>query len=104
MDFRALGANLGLAEDEYRELIELFVESGGLDFKNLEQALATGDAEQVMRCAHTLKGASGNLGLTDVSAAAGRLERDAMNNRLDHAGQALQTLKDSFDAIQAQVQ
>jgi histidine phosphotransfer protein HptB len=104
MNFRALGANLGLEEDEYRELIELFIQSGGLDFKKLQQALAAGDADQVMRRAHTIKGASGNLGLTDVSAVAGRIEQDAINNRLENVESALRTLSDQFDAIQSMIQ
>ena len=28
MDFKAMGANLGLDEDEFRELIDLFMETG----------------------------------------------------------------------------
>ncbi|RJQ83943.1 MAG: Hpt domain-containing protein [Desulfobacteraceae bacterium] len=101
MDFKALGDNLGLDEDEYRELIDLFIQSGGLDLVKLEQALTMGDADQVMRCAHTIKGASGNLGLTAVSAAARRIEEQSMHNRLEGLEEALRTLKFQFEAIRA---
>lgn len=101
MNFKELGANLGLEEDEYRELIELFVRSGGADFENLLAGLAAGDADKVMRSAHTIKGASGNLGLADVSAVAKTIEESAMDNRLDHLESSVQTLKSQFEIIQS---
>lgn len=101
MNFKELGANLGLEEDEYRELIDLFIQSGGDDIQNLTKALATRDADQVMRRAHTIKGASGNLGLVEVSAAAKIIEERAMHNQLDDLTQAVQALKNQFQAIRA---
>jgi len=104
MNFKELGANLGLEEDEYRELIELFVMSGNADFESLQTGLAEGDADKVMRCAHTIKGASGNLGLADVSDVAKSIEERAMNNELDGLAQTVQTLKSQFEIIQSFVQ
>jgi HPt (histidine-containing phosphotransfer) domain-containing protein len=101
MNFKEMGANLGLEEDEYRELVELFVESGSSDFKNIVDGLAAGDADKVMRSAHTIKGASGNLGLADVSDVARAIEERAMKNRLDDLDQSVQTLKGQFEIIQA---
>ena len=99
MNLKELGANLGLEEDEYKELIELFIETGTADFQNLQSALAENNAEQVMRSAHTIKGASGNLGLVDVSQTAGIIEDKADKNQLDNLAQAVETLKTQFDAI-----
>jgi HPt (histidine-containing phosphotransfer) domain-containing protein len=101
MNFKELGENLGLEEDEYRELIDLFIQSGGTDLQNLAQAIAARDADLVVRSAHTIKGASGNLGLTEVSAAAKIIEERAMRNQLDDLTQALQALGNHFQAIRA---
>jgi HPt (histidine-containing phosphotransfer) domain-containing protein len=101
MNFKELGANLGLEEDEYRELIDLFIQSGGTDLQNLAQAIAARDADLVVRSAHTIKGASGNLGLTEVSAAAKTIEERAMRNQLDDLTQALQALENHFQVIRA---
>jgi len=99
MDFKALGERLGLDEDEYRELIELFIETGGSDYQKVLDGLAAGDADLVRNSAHTIKGASGNLGLLEVSDAAACIEACAMNHRLDQVGQAVETLKSQLEAI-----
>jgi len=104
MDFKALGEQLGLDEDEYRELIDLFIASGGDDYKKLLDGVASGDADAVRNSAHTIKGASGNLGLLEVSEVASSIETSAMENKLDDIGQAIEQLKTQFEAIQAFVQ
>ncbi|MDA8138837.1 MAG: Hpt domain-containing protein [Desulfobacteraceae bacterium] len=101
MNFKELGARLGLEEDEYRELVELFISSGGNDFANLQQALTAGDADKVMRSAHTIKGAAGNLGLMDVSAIAKLIEYRAEQKNLDGLQASVDTLKSQFEIVQA---
>jgi signal transduction histidine kinase/CheY-like chemotaxis protein len=49
-----------------KELIELYVQSGEELMAAMETALARGDIEGVQRAAHTLKGASANLGAMRV--------------------------------------
>jgi HPt (histidine-containing phosphotransfer) domain-containing protein len=99
MNFKELAENLGLEEDEYRELIDLFIQSGGGDLQKVVEGVAAGDADQVMRAAHTIKGAAGNLGLVDVSAAAKVIEARATNNQLNDLTQAVHTLEEQFQAI-----
>jgi HPt (histidine-containing phosphotransfer) domain-containing protein len=99
MNFKELGARLGLEEDEYRELIELFVESGGADYERLQAAVASNDLEQIARSAHTIKGAAGNLGLMDVHAVAREIEETAANTQKDALDRALETLGTQFQAI-----
>jgi HPt (histidine-containing phosphotransfer) domain-containing protein len=101
MNFKELADNLELEVDEYRELIELFVETGSDDFNNIQDALARNDSEQVMRSAHTIKGAAGNLGLMQVSETAKIIEENAISNQLDDLESAVQRLKSQLDEIQA---
>jgi HPt (histidine-containing phosphotransfer) domain-containing protein len=101
MNFKELGANLGLEEDEFKELVELFAESGSSDFQTLQEGMAAGDAEKVMRSAHTIKGASSNLGLDDVSEVARIIEESAMNNQLNDLASPVQTLRKHFETIQS---
>jgi histidine phosphotransfer protein HptB len=101
MNFQELAENLGLELDEYRELIELFIDTGSADFKNIEEALAGGNSDQVMRSAHTIKGAAGNLGLLDVSDTAKSIEDSASKNQLDSIGSAVQILRSQIQAIEA---
>ena len=101
MNFQELAENLGLEVDEYRELITLFIDTGSADFKKIQEGLAGGNADQIMRSAHTIKGAAGNLGLMDVSATAKTIEDNASDNRLDDLGQTVQILKSQIEAIEA---
>jgi histidine phosphotransfer protein HptB len=101
MNFKEMGANLGLEEDEYRELIELFVTTGSVDLQKIEAGLASSDADQVMRSAHTIKGASGNMGLMDVSDVAKTIEDNANNNQLTGLESAVASLKQHFDTLEA---
>jgi histidine phosphotransfer protein HptB len=100
MNFQELAENLGLEVDEYRELIELFIDTGAADFQTMQEALAGGNSEQVMRSAHTIKGAAGNLGLMDVSDTAKSIEDNASKNQLDGIGTAVEILKTQFEAIE----
>jgi histidine phosphotransfer protein HptB len=101
MNFQELAENLGLEVDEYRELIELFIDTGSADFQKIQEALDGGNSDQVMRSAHTIKGAAGNLGLMDVSETARTIEDNASKNQLDCIGTAVQILKTQFEAIEA---
>ena len=101
MNFQELADNLGLEVDEYLELIELFIDTGAADFQKIQEALTTSDSDQVMRSAHTIKGAAGNLGLMDVSETAKIIEESANKHQLDNLGPTVEVLKSQFEAIEA---
>lgn len=66
MNLKELGESLGLDEEEYLEMIDLFFESGGADLKKIEAAVAEGDAARGYAASHSLKGSAGSLGLTMI--------------------------------------
>ena len=101
MNFQELAENLGLEVDEYRELIDLFIDTGSADYQKIQDGMASSDSDQVMRSAHTIKGAAGNLGLMDVSETAKIIEDNATKNQLTGLDDALKTLKEQFEAIEA---
>lgn len=82
MNFKELGENLGLNEDEYMELIELFIDTGTIDLQKLKTAMENGDSDEVGSAAHSLKGASGNLGLMDIFETARQCGEAARNHRM----------------------
>ncbi|MGD8701267.1 MAG: Hpt domain-containing protein [Desulfosarcina sp.] len=99
MNLKALAEKIGLEEDEYRELAELFLETGRVDFEQMETALDAADADEVSRRAHTLRGASGNLGIMAVHEVAKRIEMAAIDNRLDDAAADAKALKGLLDKV-----
>ncbi len=99
MKFDELGAALGLEEEEYRELIELFMTSGLAELERLRSALAAGDQDQVRRCAHTIKGAAGNLGLNAFHETAKQIENQSADHHTAGLPQAVERLAAQFDAL-----
>ena len=99
MNFKKLAADLGIEEKEYRELIELFIETGMSDLDKLQFAIEEGNAEKAANAAHSLKGAAGNLGLIDLSEIAKEIEEKARNDQLEGATESAQILKEKLGII-----
>ncbi len=66
--------NIGRDEELFQQLVALFLDRHETMLGSIKEALARGDAAQVERAAHTLKGTAANLCATAVAQAAGRLE------------------------------
>ena len=99
MNLKELAEDLGLDEEEYLELFELFIETGMSDLDKINSAIKAGDAEQLASAAHSLKGASGNFGLMELHEIAKEIVEKARNNKLEDIAESLQTLKEKFDCI-----
>ena len=101
MNIKELAENLGLEEDEYLELIELFIDTGMIDIERLRSAIEEGNAEEAAQASHSLKGASGSLGLMEIYNVALKSEEEARNNSLDVLAESLQTLKGQLNSLAA---
>ncbi len=99
MDFKELAENLGLEEEEYKELIELFIMSGRSDLENLQTAIEAGDSGEAASAIHSLKGAAGNLGLSDFYEAAKKIEADIREGSLEGVVESVQALMMSLEKI-----
>ena len=81
------------------ELVELLIETGMSDLDKLESAIDAGDTEKAAEAAHSLKGAAGNLGITEFSQVAKQVEDNSRNGILEGASEAAQTLREQLDSI-----
>ena len=103
MDFKEMAENLDLEENEFMELIALFVESGISDLGKLESAFEMGKTEDAANAAHSLKGAAVNLGLMDIHAMADKLEVDARDGRLEESVTLVQILRAALDNVAGRI-
>lgn len=103
MDLKALGESLGLEEDEFIEIVEIFLESADEDVNRLKEALASRNAEAASEAAHSLKGSAANLGFKDIAALAAQLENEARNKSVSGITEALPRLDDMLGQIRALV-
>jgi HPt (histidine-containing phosphotransfer) domain-containing protein len=99
MNFQELAENLGLEEDEYLELLQLFIDTSGSDMIRLQSAIEVKNGEKAVVAAHSLKGAAANLGLMEIHEQAKKMEADARDNRFDDVAEAVPTLKNKLEVI-----
>jgi len=78
-----------------------FLEDSPVYLNELEQAVYANDAETARARAHALKGSSGNLGATELSAQAQRIEELAIARRLDQVPPLLPALRAEYNQVAA---
>lgn len=103
MNYKEKGERLGLDENEYIELLQLFVKSGHADLQKLKNGLDQRDIDLVVHSAHTLKGASGNLGLMTIYEMANQIENKAADLQIESLDQQVQLLADHFNVFASSV-
>ena len=99
MNIRELAENLGLEEEEYLELLDLLVETGMSDIDKYQKASDEGDIEGAVMAAHSLKGATANMGFMELSYMANELQDKAHNNRLEGAAKIIQSMREELKLI-----
>ena len=66
-DFKQMALNLGFDEEEFKEVAQLLITVSQSDMEQLEQGIAENNPDKVKDSAHSIKGAAGNLGFTELS-------------------------------------
>ena len=99
MNCKELADNLGLEEEEYLELLELFVETTASNLDRLQSGITEGDSGEVSEAAHTIKGSSANLGLMDIAESAKGIEERARQNNLEGAADAVETIRGACEQL-----
>jgi len=97
MNFEKLAENSGLEKDEFLELVGLFVETGFSDLRKLQSAIDEENSEEVVKAAHSIKGAAGSLGFREIYEVVKGIEMKARHNSLDGAGEAVRSLKENLN-------
>ncbi|MBW1768236.1 MAG: Hpt domain-containing protein [Deltaproteobacteria bacterium] len=99
MVFKELAENTGLDEDEFLEMVELFLEVGSSDLNKLQSAIDEENVQEVIEAAHSIKGASGNMGFMEIFEVAKGVEVKAREDSLDGAAEAVKSIKEKLDLI-----
>jgi len=101
MDCKAMAHSMGLEEDEFLEVLTLFIEVSESDLLNMETGLKNEDAKSVSDAAHSIKGAALNLGLNDISEIAQGVEMRARKDNLQGTFEASNAIREKLEAIQS---
>jgi HPt (histidine-containing phosphotransfer) domain-containing protein len=97
LNFKIMSKKLGLEEDEYLELVELFIETSKSDLKNLQSAINNKDMEMIAGIAHSLKGAAMNLGLEEFLELAKMIEKTARDGELEETAKTAEIFQEKLD-------
>jgi HPt (histidine-containing phosphotransfer) domain-containing protein len=101
MDLKAIGEDIGLDEEEFLEIVELFLETAQTDIDRLRHALSSGDIQSINEAAHSLKGSAGNLGFMEIYRLSKEIESATRQNTLEHIGPVLESIEKVKETIQA---
>ncbi len=99
MNLSGLATNLGFEEDEFLELVDLFVETATSDMAKLEAAISHGATQETVEAAHSIKGAAGNLGFEDIYELAKEIEINARQHVLEGSLQAAQSIRGKLSGV-----
>jgi len=95
-----LGGDRDLLETIHR----VFLEDAPLQISKLREALEANDAAVAERRAHTIKGASANIGATAMRERASKMELAARDGDLDQVGSLLDGLQEEFERVRTAIQ
>jgi HPt (histidine-containing phosphotransfer) domain-containing protein len=87
--------------DIISELASLFLRDTPRRLEAMLRALSAGDAEEVTRLAHTVKGSSLNLGARRMASLCTRLEAQGRGRLLEEAGHTAAELRREFTQVSA---
>ncbi|WP_320041683.1 Hpt domain-containing protein [uncultured Desulfobacter sp.] len=101
MDFRNIESFLNVDTNEAKALGSLLVKTLAFDLEKIRRGLKDSDAESISFAAHSIKGASGNLGFDRLSQVAANLETRARGGRLDGLEELLLNMQGFLEKLES---
>jgi two-component system, sensor histidine kinase and response regulator len=89
--------------DVLAEILQLFLEEVPKKIRLLHAALNSGDAPQVARIAHSLKGSSGNIGANSLHDVCRQIDDVAKSGDLPRVTPLLAALTDEFQRVELEI-
>jgi len=83
------------------ELLHIYLDNAPQLIRDMDAALAAGEAKDLMRAAHTLKSSSASMGALRLSGLSKTIEIAARNQALADIGDSIAGVKTEFDAVKA---
>jgi HPt (histidine-containing phosphotransfer) domain-containing protein len=99
MNLKALAKNSEMEEDEFREIVELFITSTQSDLTRLQSALAKGSVREVAIAAHSIKGSAGMIGMMEIYEVAKRVEMRAHEGSVEGTEKAIEEIGEELNLV-----
>jgi HPt (histidine-containing phosphotransfer) domain-containing protein len=99
MNFKENAERIGLEEDEYLEMLQVFVDVSAADFITLQDGMRADAAEEVLAAAHSIKGGAINFAFQEIHELAKGIEMNARQNIHRDSGQAVRLLGEKLEEL-----
>ena len=99
MDFKDLASRLGFDEDDFKELVELFITTTLSDIDKIKKGVRQGNSQDAAAASHSIKGAAGNLGFDDIFTLAKDMEMKAKQGDMDNFEAYITDLENRVNAL-----
>ncbi len=99
MNIRNLAQSLGLETQDYKSLVELFLQTTSDDLQKLDSAIAERDTSLVSQTAHHIKGAAVNLELKEIAADTRNVEQCAKQSDFNGSSRAVSNIRAELEAV-----
>ena len=99
MKLSEIAERLDLDMEDIKELMGLYLETTASDLKELKIAVESKNSEEVHKKAHSITGASGNLGLTELHEIATKINSVARGNSLDGIESMVEEFSEKFNQL-----
>ena len=96
MNFKIRAKKIGLQEEEYLEIVDLFIRTASHNLNQLRSAIKTGDISKTLQETHSLRGAALNLRFRKICEIVEKIEMKVREN-------SWQGLSDDVELIQRRI-
>lgn len=101
VDVEMLSELKSLMEDEFKTLLQTYLDDSRLRVSEISSAVAANDSTALRNAAHSLKGSSGNLGATNLAEICRELECMGRDNVLHDAKRVLEDMVEEYRIVAA---
>lgn len=104
MNFKEMAKNTGLSEEEFVDIVGVFVDVAVTDLNRLKAAIATGAIAEAVEAAHSIKGSAVNFGFEELRNYAREIEMKARRGTLEGAREDLGLLEENLRCLIAKLE
>jgi len=99
LDYAAIAELKESLEDEFNEIIDIYIKSTTNILHEMGLACSTADHQEIQRLAHSLKSSSANVGATKISSLAQDLEHHLMENNVSDIKEKILEMNNLFSSF-----
>ena len=100
MTLSEISAMFGIEEEDCIDLVTLLLTTSKSDLEQIKNAVKNDDMEQIEAGAHSIKGASGNLGFNELAQVTTKAEQNAKDGVKSGWDEIIQEITDELNLIE----